>query len=595
MSIVDDINKMPNVSLQKDIGGAYEELLVILNKVGNSISGLHGICSQFNAVKNEISSTLNAKIFEVRNEMENTLNDSASNHKLVIAFFGETGAGKSAIIETFRILFDKNRKKEDGLIVGRGEPDCTKSCQEYDLAISGYPFTLIDVPGIEGDEEKFKDSISAALKKAHCVFYVHGHNAKPNVATAEKIKNYLGNQVKVYSVYNVRDSIGKYDEEEERETLLTDNVLKVEKEVKDVFKMLLGDVYEGHVTLQALLAMLSKAEFSVQRDDFIRNQQRLLLYFENPDTILRFSQFGTLVDLVASKASNYESEIVEANKQRMISLAYRIEDEIKSVFGSQKENLTRLSSGLQNVKRYFKYDFSANNVVDKCNFDVDKSYDELKNEIYKLIEVSPKNIKYVADYRQKLIMDEFEHRILSDIQIGLKKIEEEAKHRIKDLYSPCEIEYSLENNVRINVHIDFAGAMEMLDKDLLKCAADVLECAASGAVIGAPFGGLLGSGIGAGAGGLLGLVKISRSKEGKAKARKSVADAIVKSKQSAIQNVKNVLTPISGEIEAKKKKVLAWVNEDIVNIKTLDDSLECLEDEINGFVSKLKHTQYGRI
>ena len=77
--------------------------------------------------------------------------------KLVISFFGETNAGKSTIIETFRILFDSNRPlASDGNIVGNGESDYTKEYHEYDLKINGLPFILIDVPGIEGnamDEE----------------------------------------------------------------------------------------------------------------------------------------------------------------------------------------------------------------------------------------------------------------------------------------------------------------------------------------------------------------------------------------------------------------------------------------------------------
>lgn len=54
------------------------------------------------------------------------------------------------------------------------------------MSIGGHQFTLIDVPGIEGNEEEFKDVIQVALHKAHCVFYVQGHNKKPDEATAKK-------------------------------------------------------------------------------------------------------------------------------------------------------------------------------------------------------------------------------------------------------------------------------------------------------------------------------------------------------------------------------------------------------------------------
>lgn len=65
----------------------------------------------------------------------------------------------------------------------------------------------------------------------------------------------------MYSIYNVRGGASNYDEEDERETLLTESVLKTENLVKIEFKRILGDVYAGHITLQALLAMCAKAVF----------------------------------------------------------------------------------------------------------------------------------------------------------------------------------------------------------------------------------------------------------------------------------------------------------------------------------------------
>lgn len=70
--------------------------------------------------------------------------------------------------------------------MGDGSPDFTKTYEEYHLSIAGHPFTLIDVPGIEGNESEFKDVIKTALHKAHCVFYVQGHNKSQ---TESQLKN----------------------------------------------------------------------------------------------------------------------------------------------------------------------------------------------------------------------------------------------------------------------------------------------------------------------------------------------------------------------------------------------------------------------
>lgn len=347
-----DRNKsIQGLSSQDEIKKAYKTLQEILLSTQLEVSDLDGVNSQFNTVKEKIAFAFDSKIKEAKKELDVALKDTVWDN-LVIAFFGETNAGKSTIIETFRILFDDKRKKEDGLIVGDGRHDFTKTYDEYHLSIAGHPFTLIDVPGIEGNEAEFKDVIKTALHKAHCVFYVQGHNKKPDRATAEKIKKYLGDWVKVYSIYNVRGGVSNYDEEEERETLITPGVLKSESLIQAEFKTILGDVYAGHVTLQGLLAMSAKASFSPKREDLIRGQQKLLKYFGgSADKVLEFSQFKTLTTLVEQKALNFKSEIIEANKQKLVSLAGNIAADIEQVMESQKSYLANLDSNLRTINR----------------------------------------------------------------------------------------------------------------------------------------------------------------------------------------------------------------------------------------------------
>lgn len=312
VDVLSDKNKSSqSLSSKDEIKKAYKNLQEILQSTQRDVFDLNGVNSQFNTVKGKIAFAFDSKIKEAKKELDVALKDTVWDN-LVIAFFGETNAGKSTIIETFRILFDDKRKKEDGLIVGDGRHDFTKTYEEYHLSIAGHPFTLIDVPGIEGNESEFKDVIKTALHKAHCIFYVQGHNKKPDRATAEKIKKYLGDWVKVYSIYNVRGGVSNYDEEEERETLITSGILKAESLIRAEFKTILGDVYAGHVTLQGLLAMSAKASFSSKREDLIRGQQKLLKYFGgSADKVLEFSQFKTLITLVEQKSSNFKSEIIE--------------------------------------------------------------------------------------------------------------------------------------------------------------------------------------------------------------------------------------------------------------------------------------------
>ena len=590
-----------SLSSKEEIKKAYKNLQDILQDTQWEVSDLNGVNSQFNTVKDKIAFAFDSKIKEAKRELNVALKDTVWDN-LVIAFFGETNAGKSTIIETFRILFDDKRKKEDGLIVGDGRHDFTKTYEEYHLSIAGHPFTLIDVPGIEGNESEFKDVIKTALHKAHCVFYVQGHNKKPDRATAEKIKKYLGDWVKVYSIYNVRGGVSNYDEEEERETLITPGVLKSESLIQAEFKTILGDVYAGHVTLQGLLAMSAKASFSSKREDLIRGQQKLLKYFGgSADKVLEFSQFKTLTTLVEQKALNFKSEIIEANKQKLVSLAGNIAADIEQVMESQKSYLANLDSNLRTINREVcnnSMDSALRNITNKTRNAITSSYGELKSRIFNLINDEPENINQLTEQHQQEVIENLENRIKSIVNDELKKVRNTANRKIKDLDGVNIRPIQFNRTVEVCADIDFSGALEELDvdfNDVLSWTASTAVSATTGAVVGSCIpvvGTLVGAGIGAVVGGI---AHACSGDGGKADARKSVSDAIAKATQQANNNINSMLRPVIQDINDQKRQLSNSVKEELSNIEELQDTLDSFDDEITEFVNGLKHKRYGRI
>ncbi|GAA8744798.1 hypothetical protein HpDR98_11310 [Helicobacter pylori] len=121
-----------------------------------------------------------------------------------IAFYGETGAGKSTLIECLRMFFkeqskvvqqerfkrlystyqnnyqNNERKKQnilkelhslqDGAIIGDGRSDFTTETKSYTLKHNNKTFTLLDVPGIEGDEKKLFSKFLTLHKKPMLFF-----------------------------------------------------------------------------------------------------------------------------------------------------------------------------------------------------------------------------------------------------------------------------------------------------------------------------------------------------------------------------------------------------------------------------------------
>lgn len=151
---------------------------------------------RFNQEALEVFQKLESESLKELESLEN--NEEWEN--FTIAFYGETNAGKSTLIECLRMFFkerskmdqqecfrqlysEKNHrgsghalleleKFQDGAIIGDGRSDFTLKTRSYSFQYNHQNFILLDVPGIEGSEKKVIDQISNATQKAHAIFYV---------------------------------------------------------------------------------------------------------------------------------------------------------------------------------------------------------------------------------------------------------------------------------------------------------------------------------------------------------------------------------------------------------------------------------------
>jgi hypothetical protein len=502
-------------------------------------------------------------------------------------------------------LFDDKRKKEDGLIVGDGRHDFTKVYEEYHLSIEGHPFTLIDVPGIEGNESEFKDGIRKALRKAHCVFYVQGHNKQPDTATANKIKQYLGNWVKVYSIYNVRGGSSNYDEEEEREFLLTSNVRKTEELIKGTFKGILGDVYSGNITIQALLAMCAKAVFSSTREDLANTQRKLLKYFGTPEKILQFSQFQTIINIVNDKSQNFTNEIVEANKQKMISLANSVKADLDKVIEEQTEDITKLKEQL----RYFRNN-SANilsttkkNLKNKTRGKLDNNYARLKTRIYEIIDDdSIKDKKRSIKNEQENIRTFLRYDINQIVCQELENAKSKLNAKRKELSGIASYEFEIPHFHVNFANIDFDGALDELGlslEDVIEWAGKTAGTAAAGAGVGALLGSIVpgaGTAIGAGIGAAIGgVVHLFTGKDGKSEAKNLISKAIEEDEERAWKKLSDSLSGIHRTLDNQSHSIRNAVDRELSNIERMLDIVNRTQLHLQEFANNIKHSGYGTI
>ncbi len=613
-----DIDHFPNTMVAKAlmkqsegtdikdiVENKYVELINCIISTINEIDSLHGNNSTFRSIKTAFFNRLEDLLDTAEEEMIHTLQHTVWNN-LVVAFFGETNAGKSTIIETFRFLFDEQRKKclANGFpdnastrIVGTGQADYTKDYNEYEMYIEGRPFTLIDVPGIEGNEEDFVDDIKKALAQAHIVFYVQGHNIKPDVATASKIKKYLGDWVNVFSVYNVRGGAFNYRKSEQRKKLVIGDAVRAEKLIVETFSEILGEVYKGNISLQALLALCAVAKFPAEWQDLVDVQNKVLGQFDSDKSLFAFSQFNNITDLIFQKANNFNEEIAEANKQKLLSLGRFFVSSINHELDTQSGNIDKFSTELKTYKREVSVIFSdtKNKLKNRLFAKNDMLYSSLQQEINDIIDTNSSN----SDIKDKIIAlchsfsfkyaDEMKIIVKTEIMNMSEKLKKKQKtldcyeSLIKDVYPDA---------ILPDIEIDLSSILAEMEITLSE-----LWTTAAGAVVGAGIGALFG-GVGAIPGAMIGsgidLIRKSIFGDGgKSKAKEKVKKALHMCKDKSIAILQDVINDINLSLSRETAETSSKVDQDLRGLAMINDSLCKAKKALENTINTISIAKYG--
>ena len=578
---------------KEDIEKMYQLFIGELNSFKESFSRVAGgQNTQFSQIKSSFVTALDEEINISSREMKSSIEEAVWD-KLTIAFFGETNAGKSTIIETLRILYDKDKDRlTDGQIVGDGRSDFTQTYEEYNLEIDGMPLTLIDVPGIEGNEKLYTDGIVKALRRAHIVFYVHGHNIKPNVATAEKIKKYLGDWVSVYSIYNVRGSASDYDEEDERVDLYTEMVKEREELIVSTFKEVLGEVYKGNVTLQALLAMCFCEDFSPERKDLIRKQENIRSIWKTGTPPMEFSRFSLLKDLILSKSQNYLEEIVKANEQKMRSMARRAETHLQEIVKAQQDKTESFKKSLIRFRRDVIKSFSSTTSVisSRMRAEIDKRMYHLTEVIDKIIDDKEKDkdvrAQKAVKNEMKLLQNNLDRIPLSEIE-SLRATIEKEKLRLDAEYTKYITILGV--NERIQCNITLNKAFKSLDISFSNCF-DF----ATAVIGGAALGSMTAPGVGTVIGAVVfsvswGLRKLIFGDGGRSKAKEKAHQAISKGKKEILDKIRPILQEITISLNKKKEDICSVINAEQAGLSDIETTIGTASYRINQFIDKLNN------
>ncbi|MBD5353152.1 MAG: hypothetical protein HDR86_10075 [Bacteroides sp.] len=521
------------------------------------------------------------KIKELQKERRSIEKNLIWDH-LVIGFFGETNAGKSTIIETLRLKYGiGERNWVHGEIIGTGDKDFTKGATEYPLEINGNKVTLIDIPGIEGNEEKYTGIIKNALRRAHFIFYVHQNEKSIDEAIASRVKSYLAEWAKVFLIWNIPGTPDNFDEEEERITLLTDQRIKQLQVIDGKFKRLLGKKYfAGSIHVQALLAIASCGTFPNHAIN--RKVNLLRTFFESTKALYEFSNMAEVAKIIDDSCHKFPSLLKESQLQKLTALKKQSEQEISELLNQHNEDLEQLYARLSALNK------EITNIFNHTISNIQRGIiDETINSEMRSLEDGSKRIilaRDVTEDEKKKKLKEWQQIIAQHINSGIKDVIKENSERLKKNVSESlrnfhdslktfkfhfnDISLCLEGDVDINAsHILKQLKFSFAD------GADILAALASGAAAGSYFG-PQGAFIGAIVGGLSGVCK-SFFLQNKRKKALSALNASIRSITTDL-NIKaeeSIISPTKEKLHTELGQISKVITSEMANIHNMQTQL----------------------
>ncbi len=384
----------------------------IYSGVEKSIKDLQNIFKNTDN-ENERLKKFNQEALEVFQKLESeslkeleSLKKNEEWENFTIAFYGETGAGKSTLIECLRMFFKEQskvvqqerfkrlysnyqnnyqndeRKKQailneltslqDGAIIGDGRSDFTLKTRSYSFQYNHQNFILLDVPGIEGNEKKVIDQISNATQKAHAIFYVTKTPNPPQKGeekkegTIEKIQKQLGSQTEVWTIFNkpinnpraFKDGLIDGSEKESLKIL--------NKEMKNI----LGKHYMGHQIVSTQIAFYGLASALLPESDFYKNKQKFLEIFK-VEELLYQSHFKLLAKFISEELlKNSHAKIIQSNCNKALKVVEQLQKAIEITIEK------RIDPTIREIKNHYQ------EVCDNLDRSTEKFISNLTNSVF---------------------------------------------------------------------------------------------------------------------------------------------------------------------------------------------------------------------
>ena len=265
--------------------------------------------------------------------------------------------------------YENNRRyfQVDGCIIGDGSQDFTRTYSSFALSINGGSAQLIDIPGIEGDEEKFTEIIKSALKKSHLVCYVARESKGIEENTLKKIKEYMQKNVtEMVGIHNIPlqpkleydgdDYVGDITREIELKNRKNRNI------GEQLQRAIPNGMYRDTVGISALPGLCALAIHNgwttfaspeknhgnpavAKSLDRLREQQRTFLSRTSDAELLKVSRLNKLRNVIIESCSDAPKRIKKAS---LIRLSRLLQDDYLADISTQKKSIGEFRNSIRN-------------------------------------------------------------------------------------------------------------------------------------------------------------------------------------------------------------------------------------------------------
>lgn len=417
---------------------------------------------------------------------------------------------------------EENLGRIDGRIIGTGRSDYTRDSTEYNLVVNDNTVTLIDIPGIEGDEKRFKEAICNSLTKAHMIFYVNGSEKKAEQETLKKIKSYMRDGTSVYALFNVHCQAKKeriagidlsYQEElSSAYKRQAEIVVQTEKELKAI----LGENFRESICLNGLLSFCSLAMDGYGNSTIIKDNVKTLdamqikylkEYSGDLSGMSGDSHIHEIQDIITQKVECFDEYIFEENLKKLEKRLSNMITDVDHLSNFEKEKIKKF------LRDYEGFERNCANARDVCiqsinhigrNL-VEAAFEEVRGRIFDVIEekkgkIRDDDIKDIFDQHKdgiaRQIEDAASRKILGAIDEYQESIREAEVRLCKDLQKEqMKFVIALENTP-MNIDVSCSDVFKLTVGEIAGGVLSIASSISGGVFAGLTLGGILGAVIG---------------------------------------------------------------------------------------------------